>query len=78
MEGLAKEQKEALITKTLIPENFQLAKAPKLNAEVASVLVDPAKNRDKRLETMQNQLGSGIAGLADLTSDLINKDLSKL
>lgn len=75
VEGLAKGQKEALIAKTLIPENFQLAKAPKLNAEVASVLVDSAKNRDKRLEVMQNQLGSGIA---DLTSDLVSKDLSKL
>ncbi|CAG4940162.1 unnamed protein product [Parnassius apollo] len=27
-EGLTKEQKENLLTKTLIPENFQLAKAP--------------------------------------------------
>lgn len=78
VEGLAKEQKEALMTKTLIPENFQLAKAPKLNGEVVSILIDPAKNRDKRLETMQNQLGYGIAGLADLTSELITKDVSKL
>ncbi|KAJ2949382.1 hypothetical protein O0L34_g15294 [Tuta absoluta] len=78
VEGLAKEQKEALLTKMLVPENFIMAKAPKLNPEVASVLMDAAKNRDRRLEKMQNQLGAGIAGLANLTSELINSDLSKI
>ncbi|KAI5636735.1 hypothetical protein NE865_10561 [Phthorimaea operculella] len=78
VDGLAKEQKEALLAKMLVPENFIMAKAPKLNPEVASVLLDAAKNRDKRLEKMQNQLGAGIAGLANLTSELINSDLSKL
>ncbi|XP_053613133.1 uncharacterized protein LOC128676804 [Plodia interpunctella] len=79
VEGLAKEQKEILLTqKLIIPENFQLVKAPKLNPEVASVLTDPAKNRDKRLEKLQNQLGLGIAGLVNLTTELINKEVDKM
>ncbi|CAK1603090.1 unnamed protein product [Parnassius mnemosyne] len=67
IEGLTKEQKENLLTKTLIPENVQLAKAPRLNAEVVSVMNESTKNRDRRLEKMKNQLGCGIAGLAHLT-----------
>lgn len=76
--GLTKEQKESLLSKTLIPGNFLLAKAPKLNAEVAAVLNEPTKNRDKRLEKMQNQLGSSIAGLANLTAKLLFEDLGKM
>lgn len=71
LDGLAKDQKEILKGKMLVPENFTLARAPKLNPEVASVLSDSAKNRDKHLEAAQNQLGTGIAGLVNLTKDLI-------
>ncbi|XP_049868910.1 uncharacterized protein LOC126368799 [Pectinophora gossypiella] len=78
LDGLAKEQKNMLTEKTLIPENFLLARAPKLNPEVVAVLSDAVKNRDKRLEKAQNQLGLGIAGLVNLTKDLINSDIDKL
>lgn len=78
LDGLAKEQKEKLMAKMLIPKNFELAKAPKLNLEVASILTEPVKNRDKRLETAQDQLGAGIAGLVNLTKDLIQSDMDKL
>lgn len=78
VDGLAKEPKELLVGKMPIPGNFLLAQAPKLNQEVAAVLHDTAKNRDKRLEAAQNQLGVGIAGLANLTKDLIKGDLVKL
>ncbi|KAI8431181.1 hypothetical protein MSG28_001219 [Choristoneura fumiferana] len=61
-DGLAKEIKEGLINKTLIPENFQLAKAPKLNAEVSAILSDSTRNRDKRLEKSQNQLALLLQG----------------
>lgn len=74
LDGLAKEQKEALRGKMLVPENFTLARAPLLNPEVASVLSDSAKNRDKHLESAQNQLGTGIAGLVNMTKDLILTD----
>lgn len=78
VEGLEKEQKEALFKQMLMPENFQLAYAPKLNAEVSTVLSESARNRDKRLEKSQNQLGSGIAGLVNLTKDLVQSDMDKL
>lgn len=78
LDGLAKEQKEALKDKMLIPENFLLVRAPKLNPEISAVLTEPAKNRDKRLEHSQNQLGSGIAGLVNLTKDLIQSEVPKL
>lgn len=77
LDGLAKEQKESLREKMLIPENFLLVRAPRLNPEVSAVLTEPAKKRDKRLEFSQNQLGSGIAGLVNLTKDLIQSDVPK-
>ncbi|KAJ2940810.1 hypothetical protein O0L34_g10059 [Tuta absoluta] len=78
VDGLAKEQKEALAEKMLIPENFLLARAPKLNPEVVAVLSESVKNRDKRLEKAQGQLGTGLAGLVNLTKDLIKEDMDKL
>lgn len=45
LDGLVKEQKEALGEKLLIPENFLLIRAPKLNPEVSAVLTEPAKKR---------------------------------
>ncbi|XP_041976476.1 uncharacterized protein LOC121731187 [Aricia agestis] len=38
VDGLAKEYKESLVAKILIPNNFSLAQAPKLNQVVAAVL----------------------------------------
>lgn len=78
VDGLGKDHKEAILGKMLVPENFLLARAPKLNPEVCAVLSDTIKNRDKRLEKVQNQLGSGIAGLVNLTKDLITSDLDKM
>ncbi|KAL4703906.1 hypothetical protein ACJJTC_014826 [Scirpophaga incertulas] len=54
-----------------------MARAPKLNTEVAAVLTESAKNRDKRLQKSQNQLGTGIAGLVNLIADLIEASTSK-
>lgn len=77
MEGLGKEQKQKLFNNTLIPENFQLVKAPKLNQEISSVLTESARNRDKRLEWTQNHLGIGIAGITNLLSSVIDGNLEK-
>lgn len=78
VEGMTKDAKEAITQKALIPENFRLAKAPKLNLEIAAVLSDTVKNRDKILEKSQNHLGLGIASLTSLASELIDKDLDKV
>ncbi|XP_061706896.1 uncharacterized protein LOC133517586 [Cydia pomonella] len=77
-DGLAKDVKQSLVDKILMPSNFLLARAPKLNPEVAAVINESAKNRDIRLEKAQNQLGRGIAGLANLANDLIKSELDKL
>ncbi|KAG6465371.1 hypothetical protein O3G_MSEX015111 [Manduca sexta] len=77
-EGLDKDQKKGLMEKILVPENFQLVKAPKLNLEIAVVLIESTKNRDKRLEKAQNHLGLGIASLTNLIAFLIEKDMDKL
>lgn len=78
VEGLTKETRDAIIKKTLIPENFDISKAPKLNLEISTVLSDNMKNRDKLFEKSQNQLGLGLAGLSNLASSLITEDLTKV
>ncbi|XP_063823052.1 uncharacterized protein LOC135072982 [Ostrinia nubilalis] len=78
VEGMTKEAKEAILQKILIPENFKLAKAPKLNQEISAVLSDTVRNRDKLLEKAQNYLGLGIAGLTNLATDIISTDLDKV
>lgn len=78
VEGLGKEQKQELIEKFLIPENFKSLKAPKLNAEISAVLSDSSRQRDKRMEKSQNILGLAIAGLSKLTASLISSDMEKL
>ncbi|KAJ2953551.1 hypothetical protein O0L34_g1153 [Tuta absoluta] len=78
VDGLTKEQKQNIIEKCLIPDNFRLVKAPLLNQEIIPVLSDAAKNRDKLLEKSQNQLGLGISGLTNLASDIIEDKTDKI
>ncbi|XP_049866278.1 uncharacterized protein LOC126366978 [Pectinophora gossypiella] len=61
--GLDKEVKEKLLKQFLIPENCPLLKAPKLNPEISAVVPEASKARDKRVETVQQQLGLGITAL---------------
>ncbi|KAJ2941535.1 hypothetical protein O0L34_g14588 [Tuta absoluta] len=78
VDGLTKEQKQEIMEKTQIPENFRLVKAPLLNPEIAPVLSETVKNRDKLLEKSQNHLGMGISGLTNLASAVIQGDLNKI
>lgn len=71
LDGLNKDHKKELLATTLIPENFQLLKAPLLNQEISSVMTESSRNRDKRLERAQNHLGVGIAGLTNLMSSIM-------
>ncbi|XP_069355792.1 uncharacterized protein [Maniola hyperantus] len=61
--GLNKDVKEKLVKEYLIPENCSLLQAPKLNPEISAAVVEGARTRDKRVETVQQQLGQGIAAL---------------
>ncbi|KAI5651343.1 hypothetical protein NE865_00587 [Phthorimaea operculella] len=78
VDGLTKEQKQEIIEKSLIPDNFRLVKAPLLNQEIIPVLSEAARNRDKLLEKSQNQLGLGISGLTNIASDIIEDKTNKI
>ncbi|XP_026317158.1 uncharacterized protein LOC113229885 [Hyposmocoma kahamanoa] len=77
MDGLGKEQRQNLLESALIPENFQLLKAPKLNPEISAVLNESSRNRDKRLEKAQHHLGIGIAAVTNLMTTLIDGNAEK-
>ncbi|KAI5635920.1 hypothetical protein NE865_11339 [Phthorimaea operculella] len=61
--GMEKEAKEKLIKLHLIPENCALLQAPKLNPEISAAVSDATRARDKRVESVQQQLGAGITAL---------------
>lgn len=61
--GLSKEAKDKLLKDYLVPENCTLLQAPKLNREVAAAISEASRQRDKRKETDQQQLGVGISAI---------------
>ncbi|KAI8435449.1 hypothetical protein MSG28_003752 [Choristoneura fumiferana] len=61
--GLPKETKEKLLKTYLIPENCTLLQAPKINAEISAAVLDVVRNRDKKIEAAQQQLGAGITAI---------------
>lgn len=69
--GLSKESKEKLLKEYLIPENCQLLQAPKLNEEITAAIAEPTKNRDKKLESFQQQLGLGLTAINMGLSELL-------
>ncbi|KAJ8727384.1 hypothetical protein PYW07_001503 [Mythimna separata] len=68
--GLTKENKLKL--EKNVPENCCLLKAPMLNPEIIASVSDTIINRDKKIETEQNQLGMGLTILGEALSMLIN------
>ncbi|KAJ8737409.1 hypothetical protein PYW08_000004 [Mythimna loreyi] len=70
--GLQKEHKQKL--EKNVPENCSLLQAPLLNPEIVATVSDTIINRDKKIETEQNQLGLGLTILGDTLSMLINND----
>ncbi|XP_073959115.1 uncharacterized protein [Choristoneura fumiferana] len=72
--GLAKDTKEKLLKDYLIPENCTLLQAPKLNAEISAAVTEMARNRDKKMETGQQQLGIGITAINRAMTILLNSD----
>jgi hypothetical protein len=73
LEGLKKETKEELIKKYPFPKNVPLAKGPALNPEIAAMLNEVCKQRDKRLLTKQDQLGKAISALGKALTGLLKK-----
>lgn len=61
--GMEKESKEKLVKEYPIPENCPLLQAPKLNPEISAAVNEGTRTRDKRVESVQQQLGQSISAL---------------
>ncbi|XP_063390052.1 uncharacterized protein LOC134675653 [Cydia fagiglandana] len=72
--GLKKEAREELVKKYLFPSNVPLAKAPTLNPEVAAMLVEICRLRDKRLYGKQDQLGRALSAVGKALTCLLKKN----
>lgn len=72
--GLPKELKDKLLKELIVPENCTLLQAPKLNAEIAAAITDMSRNRDKKIEAQQQQLGAGITAVNRAMSLLITSE----
>lgn len=72
--GLQKETKDEILKKYLYPKNLFLAKGPTLNPEIAAMLVETCKLRDKRLLTKQDQLGKALSALGKAMTILMKKN----
>ncbi|XP_063391206.1 uncharacterized protein LOC134676752 [Cydia fagiglandana] len=72
--GLPSEAKEKLKNEYLIPENCTLLQAPKLNPEISAAISEMARNRDKKLEASQQQLGLGITAVNRALSILLTSN----
>lgn len=72
--GISKEAKESLMKEYLVPENCPYLHAPKLNAEISAAITDLSRNRDKKMETAQQQLGVGITAINKALTLLLTGD----
>ncbi|XP_049866909.1 uncharacterized protein LOC126367441 [Pectinophora gossypiella] len=72
--GIPKEPKERLLKEQLIPDNCKLLKAPTLNPEISAAITEAARNRDKKLENAQQQLGLGITAINRAMAILFTSD----
>ncbi|KAF9794867.1 hypothetical protein SFRURICE_005102 [Spodoptera frugiperda] len=72
--GLEKERKDELLKKYLISNNFALLEAPKLNRELEGLLSDPIKERDKRIEERQQQLGVALSAVLSCLDNFVKVD----
>ncbi|XP_073956429.1 uncharacterized protein [Choristoneura fumiferana] len=74
LNGLKKEAKEELHKKYLFPKNLPFSKAPTLNPEIAAMLTEASRNRDKRILAKQEQIGKALSGLGKAMTLLLKKE----
>lgn len=74
LNGLKKETKEELHKKYLFPKNVPFSKAPTLNPEIAAMLTEASRNRDKRILAKQEQIGKALSGLGKAMTFLLKKE----
>ncbi|XP_050559860.1 uncharacterized protein LOC118277812 [Spodoptera frugiperda] len=72
--GLEKDRKNELLKKYLIPNNFALLEAPKLDMELEGLLSDPIKEKDKRIEERQQQLGVALSAVLSCLDNFVKVD----
>lgn len=72
--GLKSEAKEKLLKDYVVPENCKLLKAPTVNPELRAAVTDVAKNRDKKIQVEQDQLGLGITAINRAMTVLLTQD----
>lgn len=72
--GLNKEVKDRLLKDYVVPENCKQLRAPTLNPEIMAAVNDGSKARDKKIESGQQQLGSGITAVSRALSLLLTND----
>ncbi|XP_073964209.1 uncharacterized protein [Choristoneura fumiferana] len=72
--GLKSETKEKLLKEYAVPENCKLLKAPTVNPELRAAVNDVAKNRDKKIQVEQDQLGLGITAINRAMTVLLTQD----
>ncbi|XP_064076280.1 uncharacterized protein LOC113404275 [Vanessa tameamea] len=72
--GLPKDVREKLVTSYSIPSNCKLLKAPSLNAEISAAITDSLRQRDKKLENYQQQLGVGITSINRAVTLLLTEE----
>ncbi|KAI5631846.1 hypothetical protein NE865_15436 [Phthorimaea operculella] len=74
LNGLKKEARDELQKKFLYPKNVTFTKAPTLNPEISTMLTEACRNRDKRIQTKQDQLGKALSALGKAMSGLLKKN----
>ena len=72
--GMSKENKDKILKEYLVPDNYRLLQAPKLNAEISSAIADSVRGRDKKYVTVQQQLGQGITAVNRAMNLLLKGD----
>lgn len=77
LKGLAKEVKEPIIKKYLVPANCNFLVPPILNPEAKAAVPDILAKRDATMSQKQNQIGIALAALSQVSELILRNETSK-
>lgn len=77
-EGLSGEVKQDLKKKWVIPENFSILNAPKINPEIQPLLGSTESSKDSIFSHIQNEIGLGLSAMGASLNKLLDNDLSNV
>lgn len=72
--GLPTETKDKLMKEYIVPDNCRLLQAPRLNPEISAAISDLTRNRDRKIELVQQQLGIGLTAVNRALTVLLSGD----